>query len=68
MTFLGSVGHSLCCIFFLDNTLFKNIIKYIMLFYILFDILTLYLYYQIVIEILKKKILSSQAMQKQIEI
>ena len=39
-----------------------------MLFYILFDILTLYLYYQIVIEILKKKILSSQAMQKQIEI
>ena len=39
-----------------------------MLFYILFDILTLYLYYQIVIEILKKKILSSQAMQKQVEI
>lgn len=39
-----------------------------MLFYILFDILTLYLYYQIVIEIFKKKILSSQAMQKQVEI
>ena len=38
------------------------------MFWILFDILTLYLYYQIVIEVLKNKILSSQAMQKQVEI
>ena len=38
------------------------------MFWILFDILTLYLYYQIVIGVLKIKILSSQAMQKQVEI